>query len=156
MCSEFSGERTPAVSIRRATEKDMDTIRAMVRGERLDPTQLKVDQFVVAEALGSERVVIIGCAQIRRFPGARELGSLVVNPDWRRRGIGSALIQYLVEGNSGSIFLECRASLAPYYTRFGFRLVARRSLPWALKVKFGFGVLFSLLPGVSVAVMKRE
>ena len=142
-------------SIRYAHPADMPTIRAMVRRERLDPTQLKVEQFIVADAMEAGQPRIVGCAQMRQFPCASELGSLVVEPDWRGEGVGAALVRDLLAGTPGDVYLECRGQLASYYRQFGFEVVDWRGLPAALKLKFGLGRLFSLLPGVSIVSMRR-
>ncbi|RME43810.1 MAG: GNAT family N-acetyltransferase [Chloroflexi bacterium] len=133
----------------------MLTIRAIVRRERLDPTQLKVENFIVAEAVQAGRPRIIGCGQMRRYPGAQELGSLVVEPDWRGRGVGAALVRYLLAGTTSDVYLECRAQLASYYQQLGFELVGWTDLPAALKLKFGLGRLLSLLPGASIVAMRK-
>ena len=142
-------------AIRNARPADMPAIRVMVLRERLDPTQLRVENFIVAETVEAGQPRIIGCVQMRRYAGARELGSLVVAPDWRGRGVGSALVRWLLAGEAGDVYLECRAELAPYYRRFGFEQVGWMDLPAALKLKFGLGRLFSRLPGVSVVSMRR-
>lgn len=143
-------------AIRQAQPADLPTVRAMVRRERLDPTQLKIEQFIVAEMGEAGQPSIIGCVQMRRFPGAQELGSLVVEPVWRGQGVGSGLIRHLLADSSGDVYLECRGDLAPYYQQFGFEVVGWRALPAALKLKFGMGRLISLLPGVSVVAMMRK
>jgi len=133
----------------------MPTIRAMVRREGLDPTQLKVEQFIVAETVQAGQPRIIGCGQMRRYPNAHELGSLVVEPDWRGQGVGAILVRYLLAGTTGDVYLECRARLASYYGQFGFEVVDWVELPAALKLKFGLGRLLSLLPGVSIVAMRK-
>lgn len=142
-------------AIRRAQPADMPTIRAMVRRERLDPTQLRAENFIVAETVQAGRPRIIGCGQMRRYPGAQELGSLVVEPDWRGRRVGATLVRYLLAGTTSDVYLECRAHLTAYYQRFGFELVRWTDLPTALKLKFGLGRLLSLLPGVSIVAMRK-
>lgn len=127
----------------------------MVRRERLDPTQLKVEQFIVAETVQAGRPRIIGCGQMRRYPGALELGSLVVEPDWRGQGVDAALVHYLLASTNRDVYLECRAELASYYRQFGTELVGWTDLPAALKLKFGLGRLLSLLPRVSIVAMRK-
>ena len=158
--------------VRNARPADMPTIRRMVLRESMDPTQLKTENFLVAESVEAGQPRIIGCGQTREYPGARELGSLVVAPDWRGRGVGSTLVRWLLaglpakaclraphrqaqSGTAGDVYLECRAELASYYRRFGFELVEWGDLPAALKLKFGLGRLLSLLPGVSIVSMRK-
>ncbi len=142
-------------AIRNARPADMPTIRRMVLRESMDPTQLKTENFLVAESVHVGQLRIIGCGQMREYPGAQELGSLVVAPDWRGRGVGSTLVRWLVAGTAGDVHLTCPAELATYYRRFGFELVDWADLPAALKLKFGLGRLLSLLPGVSIVSMRK-
>ncbi len=138
--------------LRPARAEEMPVLRRMVWAERLDPTQLHWPQFWVVEHNGH----IIACGQLRRFPGARELGSLVVLPEWRGRGVGSALVRHLVSQADAPVFLECAAPLAPFYERLGFRRVGWGELPWPLKVKFGLTRALAFLVGRRVAVMRYE
>lgn len=119
--------------LRPARSTDAAIIRTLVRGARLDPTQLHWQQFWVIVHGGE----IVACGQLRRFPGVRELGSLVVEPTWRRQGLAAALIEQLLSIADAPVYLECRAELVPFYERFGFERVAWRALPWPLKLKFG-------------------
>jgi ribosomal-protein-alanine N-acetyltransferase len=62
-------------------------------------------------------------------PGEREILNLAVSPDFRRRGIGRALIRALTEGYEGLIFLEVResnTSAREFYKSLNFQDVMRR------------------------------
>jgi N-acetylglutamate synthase-like GNAT family acetyltransferase len=136
---ESAGEGRPVgLVVRPARPDEARTIRRLVWNERLDPTGLDWRNFLVAELAGR----VVGCGQVRRLPGARELGSLVVVPEQRGRGIGAALVRALVERSPGALYLFCRAELEPYYARFGFRRAGLRDLPVALRLKY---VLLRLL-----------
>ncbi|CCQ55945.1 GNAT family N-acetyltransferase [Crocosphaera watsonii] len=52
--------------LRQATSRDIWTIRRLVLGAFLDPTQLKVEQFWVIELEGK----VIACGQLRTFEQA--------------------------------------------------------------------------------------
>ncbi|MDQ7029780.1 MAG: GNAT family N-acetyltransferase [Ardenticatenia bacterium] len=119
----------------------MATLRRLVWSERLDPTQLRWSQFWVVQ----HRERIIACGQLRHFPGVRELGSLVVVPEWRGRGIGSALVRHLVAQADAPVFLECAVRLVEFYERLGFRQVSWKELPWPLKIKFGVTLVVGTL-----------
>lgn len=143
-------------AIRNARSGDLSTIRRMVLRERMDPTQLETANFLVAVTAEADHPRIIGCGQIREYPGARELGSLVVEPDWRGRGVGSTLVYWLLAGTADEVYLVCRTELVSYYRRFGFEPVDWTELPPALKLKFGLSRLLSLLPGVSIVSMRKR
>jgi amino-acid N-acetyltransferase len=118
----------------------------------LDPTQLRWSQFWVIECSGQ----IVACGQLRSFAGAQELGSLVVAPAWRDRGLGSYLTRHLIAQATEPLYIECLGSkLAKFYSRFGFTPVAWQELPPPLKWKFGLTQLAAkLIPIISVKVMQ--
>lgn len=62
-------------------------------GATLDPTQLRSSQFSVIECEGR----VIACGQLRCFPQAQELGSVVVAPAWRGQGLGTHLVKHLID-----------------------------------------------------------
>jgi len=137
-----------------AHAKDIWAIRKLVLRAKLDPTQIRWSQFWVIECEGR----IVACGQLRCFPGAQELGSVVVAPAWRGRGLGSYMVKYLIQQATEPLYLECLGSrLAQFYTRFGFVPVSWQELPRTLKWKFGFSKLVStLFPIISVAIMQYQ
>ena len=138
--------------LRRARADDQATIRALVRGERLDPMTLDWPNFLVAEDDGGR---LIGIGQIKPLRGARELGSLVVVPDWRERGVGAALIRALMADEPGPLFLVCRPMRVPYYRKFGFREIRLGEAQGALWVKAAL-IRVAGLVGVRGAVMRWD
>lgn len=138
--------------VRPACAKDIWTIRKLVLSAKLDPTQLRWSQFWVIECAGR----VVACGQLRSFPGAQELGSLVVVPDWRGRGLGSYLVNCLIQEATQPLYLECLGSrLTKFYTRIGFVPIAWQELPPPLKRKFGISQVASqLLPMISVTIMQ--
>lgn len=131
------------MTIRAAREEEAERVIGMVRQARLDPTQLRWQQFLVA-CQGEE---IVGVGQLRRYGTAQELGSLVVLPAWRGKGIGGRLIGALVARREGPLFLECERSLGSYYQQFGFRVIKWYEVPWPLKAKFGLSSLVAFFFG---------
>lgn len=137
--------------IRPARREEAATIRSLIRAERLDPMNVHWENFLVAEASGR----IIGIGQIKPYPGARELGSLVVAADQRQTGVGGALIKALIAREDGPLYLFCLAFREPYYSKFGFRTVTANDLPRALKSKYGLGKFFTRLFRMRLIVMYR-
>jgi N-acetylglutamate synthase-like GNAT family acetyltransferase len=137
--------------IRPACAEEAVTIRSMIRAEQLDPLNVHWENFLVAEANGR----IIGIGQIKPYPGARELGSLVVVADQRQTGVGAAIIQALIAKESGPLYLFCLAFREPYYAKFGFRSVTAHDLPPALKSKYALGAFFTRLFRKRLIVMYR-
>jgi N-acetylglutamate synthase-like GNAT family acetyltransferase len=78
---------------------------------------------------------IVGVGQVRpHLDGSRELASLAVAPDVRRRGIGSQLVKALLAREHGPLHLFCRRGLRGYYRRFGFEVVQAEALGWELRL----------------------
>lgn len=137
-------------AIRKATSQDIWSIRWLVLSAKLDPTQIRFSQFWVIECEGK----LVACGQLRNFSGVQELGSLVVKPAWRRRGLGTFLISHLIGQATQPLYLECLGKrLAQFYERFGFVPISFADLPQALKPKFGFSNLGKRLLGVPVIFM---
>lgn len=142
----------PECLLRPACAKDIWAIRKLVLSAKLDPTQLRWSQFWVIEC----EECVVACGQLRSFPGAQELGSLVIAPGWRGRGLGSYLVEHLIQEATQPLYLECLGSrLAKFYSRFDFVPISWQELPRPLKWKFGVSQLASrLLPVISVTIMQ--
>ncbi len=143
--------------LRPATAEDLGAIRRLVLSAKLDPTQLRWQQFRVVEHQPEDgEFVLIACGQLRSFAEAQELGSLVVASSWRGRGIGGHLTQVLVEQANQPLYLECLGrSLPRFYTQFAFQPVAWKTLPKSLKLKFMPAAIGRKL-GLPLQVMFRE
>lgn len=129
-----SAQLPDACAVRPARREDAWAIRRLVMGALLDPTQLRWQQFWVIEC--EEK--IIACAQLRMFPEAQELGSLVVAKDWQNKGLGTFLSQHLIQQANQPLYLECLGDrLANFYQRLGFVPTSWQDLPRSLQRKFG-------------------
>jgi amino-acid N-acetyltransferase len=118
---------------------------------RLDPSQLRWHQFWVIEHEGR----IIACGQLRDYLDAQELGSLVVAPAWRGKGLGKHLTRHLIESASKPLYLECLGNqLAEFYTTLGFVSVSWQALPKSLKRKFGFTKVAATLLRLPLVIMQ--
>jgi N-acetylglutamate synthase-like GNAT family acetyltransferase len=112
----------PGVVIHVASAADQPVIRRIVRDANINPFSLDWRRFLVAERDGR----IIGVGQVKPHgDGSRELASIAVIPDWRGRGIASAVIQALLARESGPLYLTCRSLLESFYVRFGFQRIER-------------------------------
>jgi ribosomal-protein-alanine N-acetyltransferase len=63
------------------------------------------------------------CAWRQTLPDEAELLNLAVDPDYRRRGIGSRLIEALLDAAKGGIYLEVaesNKSAVGLYRKFGW------------------------------------
>jgi amino-acid N-acetyltransferase len=120
---------------------------------KLDPTQLRWSQFWVVVCEGH----LVACGQLRGFSEAQELGSLVVAPAWRGRGLGIYLAKHLIQAATQPLYLECLGKkLALFYRRLGFVPVEWQKLPSSLKWKFGPSYLGSILVRLPVTIMQYQ
>lgn len=105
--------------VRPARRDDFPAIRRLVFGARLNPFGLDWRRFLVAGTPGGD---VLGCGQVKpHADGSRELASLVVREQARGRGVARALIENLLARQEARpVYLMCRASLEPFYARFGF------------------------------------
>ncbi len=88
------------------------------------------------------------------YKQAQELGSLVVDKTWRKRGLGSYLVEYLIEQATQALYLECADWLTTFYSRFAFVPMTSEKLPPSLKWKFGLTQLLTkIVPVISLKIM---
>lgn len=136
--------------LRSAQPQDIWTIRRLVLGALLDPTQLRWQQFWVIECEGK----VVACAQLRTFTAAQELGSLVVAKKWRHRGFGKFLSQHLIQQADRPLYLECLGDrLADFYRQLGFVPTAWQDLPQSLQRKFGTSKFVAAFLGLPLRIL---
>jgi ribosomal-protein-alanine N-acetyltransferase len=121
----------PNLQIRPGVSSDLPDI-AMV--QQASPESAP---WTVADYLGYDLLVACVGNRITGFlvfrtvaPGEREILNLAVSPDSRRRGVGRALFEGLIEGYQGLIFLEVRESNAvarAFYKSMDFEELMWRS-----------------------------
>ena len=142
----------PTISIRRATEWDQSAIRALVRGERLNPHGLSWPNFLVA----ANEDGIIGAVQMRRnADGSRELGSLVVSREVRGRGIGAQLIDALLASEHEPVWMITSAAFAKAYARWGFQPIDAPSAPVKVRRNYRMGSLAGIVSILKLRPLQR-
>ena len=143
----------PAVRLRAAGDRDQATIRRIVRAAGINPTSLEWPRFIVAEEAGE----VVGVGQVKPHrDGTRELASIAVIPKRQGQGIGSAIINELIEREHDAVLhLTCRSKLQGYYERFGFQTLERREYPVYFARRLP--ILNALLRpfGIRIIVMRR-
>jgi amino-acid N-acetyltransferase len=145
--------------VRRAGPADEAAIQALVRSERLNPTDLRWANFVVA----CDGEQIVGAVQMRHHrDGSQELGSLVVAPGQRGRGVATRLIDALLAGFTGPVHMVTQRRHAAHFERWGFRPVGALRAPLAVRLNWLIGqsmTLWSLLrrrPARRLAILGRR
>ena len=138
------------ISFRNATAQDDKTIKQMIRRARLDITSLKWQNFRVAEHDGH----IVGIGQVKRYPNANEIGSLVTLHEYRGLGIAGTLIHQLEKQVGFPLYLLCEAKMEAYYKRFGYQIISWFDAPTALKLKTSFAIPLRIF-GIRVLIMRK-
>lgn len=137
--------------LRQATANDLWSIRRLVFGAKLDPTQILWQQFWVIEYTGK----VVACGQLRNFTDAQELGSLVVSREWRGRGLGRLLTKHLISQATQPLYLECLGKeLVNFYLPLGFVPISFAELPRSLQRKFRLSELGKLIIKLPITFMK--
>jgi N-acetylglutamate synthase-like GNAT family acetyltransferase len=104
--------------LRPATSFDAAPIRSLIFRVGINPRGLDWRRFLVAVDAGGK---LIGCGQVKPHgDGSRELASIAVRPNGRRRGLATLIIHRLLAEAGPPLWLMCRSDLAGFYRRFGF------------------------------------
>jgi N-acetylglutamate synthase-like GNAT family acetyltransferase len=149
---EVSGMDQLAIGIRRATERDQPEIRALVHGERLNPTGLNWPNFMVAVMGGR----LIGAVQMRKHSdGSRELASLVVSKEHRGHGTASRLIDALLAEDQEPVWMITSEPHAAAYSRWGFEQIETRAAPAKVRRNHVMGSLARIISFVMRRPMRR-
>lgn len=134
--TESEPQGTVEATIRRLAYADLPAAIAIER--RSFPTPWSLAMFLselsrpesvcLASTSGSELVGYLVCA---RYGPDWHLANVAVSPDWRRRGIGTALVEAMLEiiGPENPVTLEVRpsnSSAIAMYERLGFHSAGRR------------------------------
>ena len=113
--------------LRKATEKDTNRIKELIREGQINPMGLDWQRFIVALSPKGE---VIGCGQIKPHrDGSNELASLVVTKEWRGRGVAKILMKELIDNHQGDLYLMCQSSLGPFYQQYSFEPVTEDNMP---------------------------
>jgi N-acetylglutamate synthase-like GNAT family acetyltransferase len=139
------------IAVRPARAEDRTAILKLILQERLDPSTLDWRNFNVAEVNGE----IAGIAQVKPYADCREFGSLAVRPQFRRQGVGAALIAAALAAERGDVYLLCVQGRVPYYAKFGFKVIEANDAPGTLRRKLAVARLFAAF-GVRVVCMRRK
>jgi N-acetylglutamate synthase-like GNAT family acetyltransferase len=114
-------------NIRRARESESTQIKDLIHLVGINPMDLDWKRFVVAVNNSDE---MIGCGQLKTHgKDILELASLAVYPEQQGKGVGRAIIQYLLKNSPRPLYLMCESSVGPLYEKFGFREISYEEMP---------------------------
>jgi amino-acid N-acetyltransferase len=141
------------MKIRPATSNDLAAVESLLSASDLplDGVRENFSTFVVAEDQGA----IAGAIGLEKFGPVALLRSAVVSPDYRGSGVGSRLVEKVLEraeqeGIEELFLLTTTAE--NYFPRFGFTRTDRLAVPGAMQASAEFQ---GACPD-SAAVMKRR
>lgn len=134
-------------SLRPAREAESAQIKHLIHLVGINPMDLDWKRFVVAV---NDRDEMIGCGQLKPHgKDILELASLAVYPEYWGKGIGRALIEYLLKESPRPLYLMCQSSLGPLYEKFGFRGISYEEMPRYFQ-------RISKLAGLVTSLARRE
>jgi N-acetylglutamate synthase-like GNAT family acetyltransferase len=144
-------------TLRPAEVQDFPAIRKLIRQVGINPLGLHWERFILAVDVDGS---MIGCGQVKQHgDGSLELASIAVKEAWRGQGVASAMIHRLMQGENSQMFLTCRASLGPFYQRFGFREAKANELSPYFRHLSRLAVSLRslrLMPAEGLLIMLRE
>lgn len=132
-----------------ALPKDLNQIEKLITSVGGDQDRIETDQFAVARDAKQQ---VIGCAQLKPYPGFVELASLAVSDQWRGSGVGREIIDRLLQEHQGPIYLVCEDHLIRFFGEFGFDLIPTSEMLPGLESKLEWYIAQT----GHINVMKRE
>lgn len=127
------------MKIREATNRDLGAVESLLSANNLplDGVKENFSSFIVAEDEGA----IAGAIGLEQFGSIALLRSAVVSPEYRGTGVGSRLVEQLLEraerDGIEELFL-LTTTAENYFPRFGFARTARSAVPPAMKASAEF------------------
>ena len=100
---------------------------------------------------------MVGCGQVKPHgDGTKELASIAVEPEYQGKGVGSLIMNALLEREPGELYLVCLKHNVTYYQKFGFRVLTFEEFPPDMRRVFRFAGIFMKLFRVEGSVMRRN
>jgi amino-acid N-acetyltransferase len=121
------GRNMTEILIRKAEKKDLLAIQRLLSTYFLDMEELEPEDFVLAEKEGK----VVGCAALIRDTSNEktflELHSIAVHPNLRGKGIGTRLMEYLINTidfpeppGTSACELYVRTTAPGFFEKLGF------------------------------------
>jgi len=99
---------------------------------------------------------LVGCASVNFYSKNSSLGYLYIKPQWRNRGLGSYLLQYLIGKSSNPVSLICKPKLVEFYASYGFSTVSWQDLSPIHKIMYGIFRPHPKLIGCPLVLMEYK
>lgn len=125
---------SPQLEIRHGLVTEREDIYDLVRSVHGDTQDLDPSECIVASYDGK----IVGCVRVKYMSdGTAVLASLGVHPKYRRYGIGSQMIQKLLQTHTARpLYVLCFPELEEFYRKSGFEKIAGSDLPLILQTEY--------------------
>jgi amino-acid N-acetyltransferase len=126
--------------ISRAAETDLPLVRALLTRMSLPSAGVDehFDSFLVARGDGDR---VVGAIGLEVYAEIGLLRSLVIDDEWRSRGLGRDLVERLCDAARGrgveTLYL-LTTTAETYFPRFGFEAIAREGAPPGLRASEEF------------------
>lgn len=161
-------DATDGEGFRAAAAADQSLIAQMVKQENMNPLFLDVANFLIAQ---DDEQQVVGIGQIRPLGKQYELASLVVRKDMRGNGIGTALVNELLERHKAKclagvadpatavlpdVFLLTITTNTPFYSRMGFLEIPVSMAPMGMQMEAAAGTFVAKLSGAQLTCMRYK
>ena len=99
--------------------------RVFIEEQGIDPgLERDIDDLSAIHVLALEGEQAVGCGRmVQSYRGAK-IGRMAVLPDWRGRGVGRLVLDYLVaaarEAGAPRIYLHAQVAVEDFYLKCGF------------------------------------
>ena len=115
------------IILRPALASDAPAIRDLIHRVGINPLDLDWRHFSIAASADSR---FMGCGQLKQHrDGSFEFASLAVEQQYRGQGVARAIIGHFQAHSPRPLYLMCQPALAPFYEKFGFRVMEKEALP---------------------------
>lgn len=133
--------RTPA-------QNEFLQIRNYIRQFELDDRNLKQEEFTAAFRENE----LVGFGRLRQHSDCTELCSLGVVTQYRRKGIGKAIVKELIKRSEKNIHLVC--IIPEFFSPFGFKTV--ENFPSSIQDKIDYCTSELVVPETYVAMILQK
>jgi len=127
------------------SDKEFSEVCSLIKEYELDNRNLQKEEFTIA--LQNAQLVAFG--RLRKHADCVELCSLGVLKTNRNKGIGTALINYMISHTTPPVYLVC--IIPDFFSRFGFKLAT--NCPASIKDKINYCSCQLVVPETYVAMV---
>lgn len=139
------------IVIRPPDRAEFEAARRILKAAGLDPTTpLRFENTLVAV----DESKVVGIGQVKYHSDCREIGSLVVLPEYQHRGIATRIIEELEARAGFPVYLTCYQTMMPFYLRFGYKIVPFNEAPGSFRWKLALTQLLRRV-GRRVYLMRK-